>query len=121
MEALRERARIIVEAERAHPSWNRYHKYMHIVEAADSSQDRTASVEWEGITGRVKQLLEMQSRTQDKKLEAVESKLDMVHSAHEALEGKLDSAHEALEGKLDSVHEAMDAKLEAILGHFANN
>ena len=35
VQALRERAQIIVEAERRNPSWHKYHKYMHIAEAAD--------------------------------------------------------------------------------------
>jgi hypothetical protein len=118
VEALRERARIIVEAERAHPSWNKYHKYMHIVEAADASQDRTASVEWEGITGRVKQLLEMQDRRSDSKLEAVENKFG---SKLEAVESKLDSKLEALDSKFDSKFEAVDSKLEAIVGYFSKN
>ena len=61
VQALRERAQIIVEAERTYPSWHKYHRYMHIAEAADISSDAQRSLEWEGITGRVKQLLEMQS------------------------------------------------------------
>lgn len=80
---------------------------MHIVEAADSSHRQMASVEWEGITGRVKQLL-------DSKLDVVESKLD----------SKLDSVESKLDGKLDSVEsklKAMDSKLDnvvkTLLGH----
>ena len=59
VQALRERAQIIVEAELAHPSWHKYHAYMHIVEAADKASETgtSPSLEWEGITGRVKQLL----------------------------------------------------------------
>ena len=55
VEALRERAQIIVEAERTHPRRHKYHKYMHFVEVADSSEP--APQEWEGVTGRMKQLL----------------------------------------------------------------
>ena len=62
MQALRERAQIIAEAERTHPSWHRYHRYMHIAEAADiSSSGARRDLEWEGITGRVKQLLAVQT------------------------------------------------------------
>ena len=59
VQALRERAQIIVEAELAHPSWHKYHTYMHIAEAADKASETVTSesLEWEGITGRVKQLL----------------------------------------------------------------
>ena len=69
VEALRERAQIIVEAERTHQSWHKYHRYMHFVEAADLSEPRPQ--EWEGITGRVKQLLddkvcEVQHKIEDK-------------------------------------------------------
>ena len=59
VEALRERAQIIVESECTHPSSHHYHKYMHIVQAADLTS-ATRQPEWEGITGRVKQLLELQ-------------------------------------------------------------
>jgi hypothetical protein len=114
VEALQERARIIVEAERAHPSWNKYHKYMHIVEAADSSQDRTAGVEWEGITDRVKQLLEMQDRRTKHLLEMQDSTQDSkLEAVREAVESKLEADRESVE--------AMDAKLEAIVGYSANN
>ena len=62
VQALRERAQIIVGAERTNPSWHKYHKYMHIAEPADiSTSDAQKNVEWEGITGRVKQLLEIQT------------------------------------------------------------
>jgi len=59
VQALRERAQIIVEAELTRPSWHKCHKYMHIAEAADISSDTgvSPSLEWEGITGRVKQLV----------------------------------------------------------------
>ena len=72
MEALRERARIIVEVERAHPSGHKYHRWMHIVQAADTGLDSPEALEWEGITGRLKQLHAMQ----DRRIDAVESKLD---------------------------------------------
>ena len=49
VEALREWAWIIVEAELTHPSWHRYHRYIHIAEAADDSSE---------ITGWLKQLFD---------------------------------------------------------------
>ena len=63
VQALRERAQIIVEAELTRPSWHKYHKYMHIAEAADIASDTgmSPSLEWEGITGRVKQLLKAEN------------------------------------------------------------
>eukprot|EP01052_Picozoa_sp_SAG31_P028870 SAG31_NODE_2824_length_5038_cov_3.060336_1_plen_100_part_00 len=59
VEALRERAQIIVESERTIPSSHCYQKYMHIVQATNST-NAAGHLEWEGITGRVKQLLELQ-------------------------------------------------------------
>ena len=59
VEALRERAQLIVESERTDPGSHQYHKYMHIVQRTDSNT-RVTKLGWEGITGRVKRLLEMQ-------------------------------------------------------------
>ena len=108
VQALRERAQIIVEAELTRPSWHKYHKYMHIAEAADIASDTgmSPSLEWEGITGRVKQLLKAEN-----------SKIKAELAANQA---NVTKELEALESKFDSAHEAMDAKLEAILGHLAN-
>ena len=71
---------------------------MHIVEAADSSDAKVQ--EWEGITGRVKQLLEMldwhMKRSMDSKFAGAEigSQMDskfadmgnMLHEAHSKVE-----------------------------------
>ena len=76
VQALRERAQIIVGAERTNPSWHKYHKYMHIAEAADvSTSGAQKNIEWEGITGRVKQLLELQ--TAEVKAETAEVKAEL--------------------------------------------
>ena len=56
VEALRERAQIIVEAELSSRHRHKYHKYMHFADAIDSSE-LVSSEHWDGITGRVKQLL----------------------------------------------------------------
>eukprot|EP01052_Picozoa_sp_SAG31_P016135 SAG31_NODE_1058_length_10121_cov_14.446617_6_plen_125_part_00 len=61
VEALRERAGIIVDMELKHPSWHVWHDYMHIVEASSLEDASTEATEWAGITGRVKELLRMQS------------------------------------------------------------
>ena len=111
VQALRERAQIIVEAELTRPSWHKYHKYMHIAEATDIASDTgmSPSLEWEGITGRVKQLL---------KAENSKIKTELQEAKAELQEVKATLA--TLESKFDSTHEAIDSKLEAILGHFAN-
>ena len=82
VQALRERAQIIVEAERTHPSWHKYHRYMHVAEAADiSSSGARRDMEWEGITGRVKQLLEMQTAEVEAKIEAQTAEVKALLSA----------------------------------------
>ena len=104
VEALRERARIIVESELTQPSWHRYHRYMHIVEAADTSE--TTVREWEGITGRVKQLLELQDQRVKCEFAEIGSRLDHVDSNSHVMDSKFEA--------MDSKFEAMDSKLEAM-------
>ena len=67
------------------PSWHRYHRYMHIVEAANTSE--TTVWEWEGIVGWVKQLLEVQDRQTESRFakfgtqfEAMDRKFDEVRA-----------------------------------------
>ena len=52
---MHERAKIIVEMEVQHPGWHTFRKYMHALEPAD--EDSAPAPDWEGITGRMKQLL----------------------------------------------------------------
>ena len=73
---------------------------MHIVEPADESQEPAS--EWEGITGRVKQLLELQSRDL-----ATKEELAMVSRRQEDTQDKLDELAMALkriEALLQSSH-----------------
>ena len=114
VQALRERAQIIVEAELTRPSWHKYHKYMHIAEAADIASDTgmSPSLEWEGITGRVKQLLSpIKAENSKIKAELQEVKTNQANITKEMAANQANVTKEL---------EAMDAKLEAILGHFAN-
>ena len=90
VEALRERAQIIVEAEKTHPTRHKYHKYMHFVEAADSSGP--APQEWEGITGRMKQLLEVQ----DKKIDEINGKIDALQAAQDDINKNMEKILEIL-------------------------
>ena len=80
VQALRERAQIIVEAELTRPSWHKYHKYMHIAEAADIASDTgmSPSLEWEGITGRVKQLLKAENSKIKTELQEAKAELQEV-------------------------------------------
>ena len=117
VQALRERAQIIVEAELTRPSWHKYHKYMHIAEAADIASDTgmSPSLEWEGITGRVKQLLlPIKAELQEVKANQNEMAANQANVTKELATLAANQAHVTKE------LEAVDAKLEAILGHFAN-
>ena len=96
VEALRERAQIIVESERTHPSSHQYHKYMHIVHATDSSNGINHP-DWEGITGRVKQLLELQDER-----------------VHDRMQHLLELQDERMKQLLRLQDERFDAKLAAM-------
>ena len=111
VQALRERAQIIVEAELTRPSWHKYHKYMHIAEAADIASDTgmSPSLEWEGITGRVKQLLKAENYKIKAELQEVKATL-AANQANVTKELANLAANQA----------NMDAKLDAIIGHFVN-
>ena len=125
VQALRERAQIIVEAELTRPSWHKYHKYMHIAEAADIASDTgmSPSLEWEGITGRVKQLLKAENSKIKTELQEVKATLAANQANVQEVKAELQEVKATLAANQANVTkelEAMDAKLEAILGHFAN-
>ena len=110
VQALRERAQIIVEAERTNPSWQKYHKYMHIAEAADiSTSDAQKNLEWEGITGRVKQLLEMQ--TAEAKVERAELKAETAEVKAE-LKAELKAETAEIKAELAEVKALLGTLLE---------
>eukprot|EP01050_Picozoa_sp_SAG11_P001392 SAG11_NODE_60_length_19094_cov_26.549566_7_plen_124_part_00 len=92
VEALRERAQIIVESERTIPDSHQYHKYMHVVQTTDSSSDITEP-QWEGITGRVKQLLELQDERVNQLLKLQDDRLNermrqLLNNKFESLDSK---------------------------------
>ena len=90
VEALRERAQIIVEAERTNPHHHNYHQYMHFVEAAESPLE-LAPQEWEGITGRMKQLLDVQERRVEQKIDGIENKVMELDAKMREIQGLLTS------------------------------
>ena len=113
VQALRERAQIIVEAERTNPSWHKYHKYMHIAEAADvSTSGAQKNIEWEGITGRVKQLLELQ--TAEVKAETAELKAETADAKVERAELKAEFKAELKMELAEVKAETADAKAEVM-------
>ena len=110
--ALKERAQIIVEAERTYPSWHKYHRYMHIVEAADiSTSGPPSDLEWEGITGRVKQLLKEQVQLLSAKTETdtVEIKAELAQVKEEMKAG-LAQVKEEMKAELAQVKEEMKSE-----------
>ena len=82
VEALHERAKMIVEMELQNPSFDTFFEFMHMVEAAD--EDSKPALEWQGITGRVKQLLEPLSN----KVQQLDGRMD-------EMTGKLDEMRES--------------------------
>ena len=107
VQALRERAQIIVQAERTNPSWHTCHKYMHIAEPADiSTSDARKNIEWEGITGRVKQLLEMQTAEATAETAAMKAELKA-----QTVEAKVETA-EAKAERAELRAENAEAKVE---------
>ena len=99
LEAIRERARIIVEQEKWFPRSHRYHRYMHFVEAVDTG--RSAEREWEGVTNRVSQLLDL--------------KVNRLEQHHQELDGKIAELSTQLNSKIDNKFELLESKLEIIL------
>ena len=94
VEALRERAQIIVELERTQPGSHQYHKYMHIVRTTDASNN-TRQLEWEGIAGRVKQLLDERvkhlAELQDERTEQVLRSVERLDAKLVAMDKRLSS------------------------------
>lgn len=106
VEAIRERARIVVDTEKRFPKSHRYHRFMHFVEAADSTASLQEKV-WEGVTRRVTDLVTTKTDRLDCKLELLEAKLDGV-------EGELTSKLEILDSKLAAQESKLDMLLERL-------
>ena len=84
---MHERAKIIVEMEVQHPGWHTFRKYMHALEPAD--EDSAPAPDWEGITGRVKQLLELQDERVKQLLKLQDQRSENMLGAIESLDAKL--------------------------------
>ena len=107
VEAMRERARIIVEQEKRFPKSQRYHRFMHFLEAADSAgmcDDR----EWAGVTNRVSQMLSEEAGRLDTKMD---NKFDLLEREVGRLDTKVDSQLSMMDTKFGS----LERKLEMIL------
>ena len=89
VQALHERAKIIVDMEIQHPGWHEYPKYMHIAEAAD--EYGVPLPEWAGITGRVKQLLDQRVGHAQKELKEAQEKTELAISAMQRQQSQISS------------------------------
>ena len=95
VEAIRERARIIVEAEKRSPKSHRYHRFMHFVEATGSTGKlQEQELAWEGVTRRV---------------------TEMVRTRTDRLEHKLDDELTKVKSEMNCKLELLDSKLDALL------
>ena len=105
VEALRERAQIIVEAELSSRHRHKYHKYMHFVDATDSSE-LVSFEHWDGITGRVKQLLQGQMAR------LREDNAQLRDDINAQLKGEMDELRDdinvQLKGEMDKLRGDMD-------------
>ena len=83
---------------------------MHFVEAAESPLE-LAPQEWEGITGRMKQLLDVQERRVEQKIENKVMELDAnmreIQVAQGELDAKLDAKMREIQGLLTSIANKM--------------
>ena len=103
VEALRERARIIVQMEKQFPTSHRYCRFMHFVEPADITGVEQEAM-WEGVTKRITQL--MAHKLEDSRV-ALADKQDN-------LEGQLSSKFEMLDAKVAMLERELSSRLELL-------
>ena len=92
VEAIRERARIVVDAETRFPKSHKYHRFMHFIEAAGST-GMAKDTAWEGVTRRVGQMMRTEMDRLDEELVQMKSEMN---SRFKQLDGKLDTLLEGL-------------------------
>ena len=118
VEAIRERARIIVEIEKQFPKSQRYHRFMHFLEEAEST--RTDTPAWEGVTRRVTRAMEdtrvALADKQDKLQREMNSKLNLLErEVNSKLENEMNILSSKLENEMNTKFELLDSKLDTIL------
>ena len=114
VEAIRERARIVVEMEKRFPTSHRYHRFMHFVELADAAGRPQESV-WEGATRRVTAMMRMECGMLEDELKGnlAELKGELI-----GLNGEMNAELGQLKGEMNQMNtklELLDSKLQAIL------
>ena len=109
VEAIRERAHIVVEMEKRFPKSHSYHRFMHFVEAADVAE-RPHELAWEGVTRRVTDVmrtetsqLECELSEMNTKLELMDSELKCEMSELKCEMSQLNTKFEALDGMLNTI------------------
>ena len=110
VEAIRERARIVVEEEKRFPKSHCYHRFMHFVEAVDTS--RSEERLWEGVTKRVAHI--MSTETSDLKDE-MNTKLNEIDTKLIKLKGEMKNEAVELKDEMNAKLERLDSKLDTIL------
>ena len=105
VEAIRETARVIVDAEKQFPRSHQYHRFMHYVEAKGSAGQPQQAV-WEGMTRRVTDMVTERTDRLEHKLddELAQIKVDMnkMNSKFEQFDSELSEMKSAIDNKLDS-------------------
>ena len=110
VEAIRERARIILEEEKRFPKSHQYHRFMHFVEMADEA-GRPRAITWEGVTRRVTEVMRTETSQLDGEISELKGEMGELKGEVSELKGEMNSKFERLDGKF----EQLDGKLDAIL------
>lgn len=100
VEAIRERARIIVEAEKRAPKSHQYHRFMHYVEVIDSA-GKFQEMAWEGMTNRVNQMMKSEIDRLDGELIKMKSEMNSKFEQQKSMSEQQNSKLELLHTKLD--------------------
>ena len=106
VEAIRETARVIVEAEKQFPSSHQYHRFMHYVEAAGSTGQQ--QMVWEGMTRRVTDRVTARTDQLERKLDGELAQIKLAMN-------NMNSKFEQLDGELAAMDNKLDNKLQMIL------
>ena len=114
VEAIRERALIIVEHEKRFSKSQKYHRFMHFVEVVDSVE-QLKEMEWEGVTKRVGQMLSLEVGRLEQNQQELDCKLQKLDGKLEELDGKLvelNTQNAQLQSEMDTKFKLLEQKLE---------
>ena len=111
VEAVRERARIVVHAERCFPKSHRYHRFMHFVSAVDST-GKSEHTAWEGVTRRVTNVVRMRSDRLDDKLSQMKSEMDATMNDQSEMNAKMNAKLAQIENELAHTNRKLDLLLD---------